>query len=396
MLEEPVRPGSADERRTRPGRGRGLQADGARPRPPLRARWADRSARYSGTSRRCATSSTGRRAHKGAKAAALDELSPPRSTSAAGIAGKRRTAWPCWMISRKGATPTGFAIGIGAALLAPVLVPAVSSVLRPAAKAVMRTGIMLYRSAAEPVSAAVGDLVAEAQLELAAASRRVCRSLPRAARSRRHPKRRGRTSAAAPITMATRAGSRAQSRASGDDGNGTSKTCSRAATSSPAWRSASARRCSRRWWCRPWAAVLRPAAKAVIKGGIVAYDWGRQADGGGQRGSERHGGRSPRRDAHASRRPTAAGAGRRPKRIPPETAATALPHAAGEHAGHPRPRQPEAAVSSSRRPDPALRATRRDARPRASAVRPPRHSRPRLRAGPGALARPRACAAIPP
>jgi hypothetical protein len=69
----------------------------------------------------------------------------------------------------KGATPETVAIGIGAALLAPVLVPAVSSVLRPAAKAVLRTGIMLYRTAAEPVSAAVGDLVAEAQHELAAA-----------------------------------------------------------------------------------------------------------------------------------------------------------------------------------------------------------------------------------
>jgi hypothetical protein len=69
----------------------------------------------------------------------------------------------------KGATPETVAIGIGAALLAPVLVPAVASVLRPAAKAVLRTGITLYRSAAEPVSAAVGDLVTEAQLELAAA-----------------------------------------------------------------------------------------------------------------------------------------------------------------------------------------------------------------------------------
>ena len=41
----------------------------------------------------------------------------------------------------KGATPQTVAIGIGAVLLAPLLVPAVSSVLRPAAKAVLRTGI---------------------------------------------------------------------------------------------------------------------------------------------------------------------------------------------------------------------------------------------------------------
>ena len=69
----------------------------------------------------------------------------------------------------KGATPETIAIGIGAALLVPVLVPAVSSVLRPAAKAVLRSGITLYRTAAEPIGAAVGDLVTEAQLELAAA-----------------------------------------------------------------------------------------------------------------------------------------------------------------------------------------------------------------------------------
>ncbi|HYZ21296.1 MAG TPA: hypothetical protein VE690_03980 [Rhodopila sp.] len=70
----------------------------------------------------------------------------------------------------KGGTPTGLAVGIGAALLTPVLLPAVSSVLRPAAKAVMRTGITLYRQTVEPLAAAVGNLVTEAQLELAASS----------------------------------------------------------------------------------------------------------------------------------------------------------------------------------------------------------------------------------
>ena len=73
-------------------------------------------------------------------------------------------------IAKGAATPTGLAVGIGAALLAPVLAPAASQILRPAAKAVMRTGITLYRSAVEPVTAAVSGLVAEAQLELAAAS----------------------------------------------------------------------------------------------------------------------------------------------------------------------------------------------------------------------------------
>ena len=73
-------------------------------------------------------------------------------------------------IAKGAATPTGLAVGIGAALLAPVLAPAASQIIRPAAKAVLRTGITLYRSAVEPVTAAVGSLVTEAQLELAAAS----------------------------------------------------------------------------------------------------------------------------------------------------------------------------------------------------------------------------------
>ena len=71
----------------------------------------------------------------------------------------------------KGATPETLTIGLGAALLAPILAPAASSILRPAAKPVIRTGITLYRSIAEPTGAAVGSLVTEAQLELAAGAK---------------------------------------------------------------------------------------------------------------------------------------------------------------------------------------------------------------------------------
>src|SRR5215212_7048634 len=67
----------------------------------------------------------------------------------------------------KGVTPTGLVAGVGAALLVPVLAPAASGILGPAARAVLRTGITLYRSTVEPVTAAIGDLVTEAQLELA-------------------------------------------------------------------------------------------------------------------------------------------------------------------------------------------------------------------------------------
>jgi hypothetical protein len=70
----------------------------------------------------------------------------------------------------KNATPAGLVTALGAALLAPVLAPAIGQVLRPAGKTVMRTGITLYRSTMEPITTAIGNLVSEAQLELASAS----------------------------------------------------------------------------------------------------------------------------------------------------------------------------------------------------------------------------------
>lgn len=69
----------------------------------------------------------------------------------------------------KDVTPTGIAMSVGTVLLAPILLPAVSNVLRPVAKGVLSTGIQLYRQAAEPVSRAMSGLVTEAQLELASA-----------------------------------------------------------------------------------------------------------------------------------------------------------------------------------------------------------------------------------
>jgi len=71
----------------------------------------------------------------------------------------------------KGLTsPTGLAVGIGAVILTPVLLPVVSSVARPLARAVLSTGIGLYRQTVEPVSRAMTDLVSEARQELAAGS----------------------------------------------------------------------------------------------------------------------------------------------------------------------------------------------------------------------------------
>lgn len=80
----------------------------------------------------------------------------------------------------KGVTPTGLAVSVGTVVLAPFLVPALSSVLRPVAKGVLSTGISLYRQAAEPVSKAMSGLVTEAQLELASAKMAAPAAMPTA------------------------------------------------------------------------------------------------------------------------------------------------------------------------------------------------------------------------
>lgn len=61
----------------------------------------------------------------------------------------------------KGNVLTAVAVGVGAVLVAPLAGP----VLRPAAKAAIKGGILAYQSVAE-LGEAVGDLVAEAQAEL--------------------------------------------------------------------------------------------------------------------------------------------------------------------------------------------------------------------------------------
>jgi hypothetical protein len=61
----------------------------------------------------------------------------------------------------KGNALTGLAVALGAVLLAPVA----GQVLRPAAKAVIKGGILAHQGLAD-LGEAVGDLVAEAQYEL--------------------------------------------------------------------------------------------------------------------------------------------------------------------------------------------------------------------------------------
>jgi hypothetical protein len=64
----------------------------------------------------------------------------------------------------------GIAAGVGAVLLAPLLIPAVAKVGKPLAKAAIKSGITLYEKS-KGVFAEAGevfeDLVAEAKVELA-------------------------------------------------------------------------------------------------------------------------------------------------------------------------------------------------------------------------------------
>lgn len=69
----------------------------------------------------------------------------------------------------KSETGKGMAIGLGAALLAPMAIAALSGVARPLARAVVKSGIVLYekgREAMAEVGEVVDDLVAEARSEL--------------------------------------------------------------------------------------------------------------------------------------------------------------------------------------------------------------------------------------
>lgn len=87
----------------------------------------------------------------------------------------------------KNPAPGGLAVGIGAALLGPVLLPAVSGMLRPVAAAALRTGIAAYRGAVEPLRASIDSLVAEAQIELATARAGAAHPGPRTAASASEP-----------------------------------------------------------------------------------------------------------------------------------------------------------------------------------------------------------------
>lgn len=71
----------------------------------------------------------------------------------------------------KGNVGTGLAVGIGAAVLAPVVLPALGGLLRPVAKGVIKAGLIVYdkgREATASLSEMTGDLAAEARAEMQA------------------------------------------------------------------------------------------------------------------------------------------------------------------------------------------------------------------------------------
>lgn len=56
----------------------------------------------------------------------------------------------------------GVAAGVGALLLAPLVLPVLGGMIRPVSKSMLRTGIVLYRQMGEAAS----EIVAEARAEL--------------------------------------------------------------------------------------------------------------------------------------------------------------------------------------------------------------------------------------
>lgn len=69
----------------------------------------------------------------------------------------------------KGNIVTGLAVGVGVAILAPVVMPILASVGRPLAKSIIKSGMLLYEKGIE-TAAELGevfeDLVAEAKVEM--------------------------------------------------------------------------------------------------------------------------------------------------------------------------------------------------------------------------------------
>src|SRR5262245_605651 len=81
----------------------------------------------------------------------------------------------------EGGAATGLVIGAGVVLLAPGLLTTIGRVVRPLAVGVVKTGMVVYTTAAATLREAGEDIVAEARAELEAEGRGTERRRSRAA-----------------------------------------------------------------------------------------------------------------------------------------------------------------------------------------------------------------------
>ena len=83
----------------------------------------------------------------------------------------------------KGNVMTGLAIGIGAAVLGPTVLPVLASVAKPVVKAAIKGGLVLFEKGKETfaeMGEVVEDLVAEAKAELSEAQQSASAVAPEA------------------------------------------------------------------------------------------------------------------------------------------------------------------------------------------------------------------------
>src|ERR671932_2238690 len=95
---------------------------------------------------------------------------------------QRRTDVALFDDMLKGAGGSVLVAGAAALLLAPLVLPVVGRALRPVAKTVLKTGIVLYRDLSHQVEGAMSGIVDEARAELAGQTRP-----PQATRTRGQP-----------------------------------------------------------------------------------------------------------------------------------------------------------------------------------------------------------------
>jgi hypothetical protein len=80
---------------------------------------------------------------------------------------------------------TAMAIGAGAVLLAPVVIPVVASVIKPLAKAAIKGGMLAYENARVAIAETketIEDIAAEARSEVAAAQEQAVKPAKAAAK----------------------------------------------------------------------------------------------------------------------------------------------------------------------------------------------------------------------